>query len=64
MSRVLLDPATEALCGAAGIVLLGVVVWSGLDGANVAIVNFSVTFVFITGWLGGVLVSVLVGPAT
>lgn len=61
VSRMLLNPATEVLAGASGIALLGVVVWSGFDGTNVAIVNFSVTFVFITVWLGGVLVSVLVG---
>jgi hypothetical protein len=61
VSRVLVNPATEALSGAFGVALLGVVVWSGLDGTNVAIVNFSVTFVFITLWLGGVLASVLLG---
>jgi hypothetical protein len=61
MSRVLLNPVTEVLAGVCGVALLGVVVWSGFYGTNVAIVNFSVTFVFITVWLGGVLVSVLLG---
>ncbi len=61
VSRALLNPVTEVLSAAVGIGLLGVVVWSGLSGVNVAIVNFSVTFVFITVWLGGVLVSVLLG---
>ena len=61
VSRVLLNPVTEVLAGACGVALLGVVVWSGFYGTNVAIVNFSVTFVFITVWLGGVLVSVLLG---
>ena len=58
---VLQNPVTEVLAGACGVALLGVVVWSGFYGTNVAIVNFSVTFVFITVWLGGVLVSVLLG---
>jgi hypothetical protein len=61
VSRVLLNPVTEVLAGGCGVALLAVVVWSGFYGTNVAIVNFSVTFVFITVWLGGVLVSVLVG---
>lgn len=61
VSRVLLNPVTEVLSGACGVALLAVVVWSGFYGTNVAIVNFSVTFVFITVWLGGVLVSVLLG---
>ncbi|MGN6167729.1 MAG: fenitrothion hydrolase [Solirubrobacteraceae bacterium] len=61
VSRLLTNPATEALCGAAGVGLSGLVVWSGLYGSNVAETNFSVTFVFITFWLGGVLASVLLG---
>ena len=61
ISRVLINPATEVICGVAGVALLGLVVWSGLYGTNVAEINFSVTFVFITFWIGGVLVSVLVG---
>jgi hypothetical protein len=61
VSRVLINRPTEALCGAAGVGLLGVVVWSGLYGTQAPPENFSVTFVFITFWLGGVLASVLVG---
>jgi hypothetical protein len=60
-SLALINPATEALCGLAGAGLLGVVVWSGLYGTQAPPLNFSVTFVFITVWLGGVLASVLVG---
>jgi hypothetical protein len=61
VSHVLINPATEIVCGAAGVGLLGLIVWSGLYGANAPAVNFSVTFVFVTFWLGGVLVSVLLG---
>jgi hypothetical protein len=61
LSRVLINPATEVLCGAAGAGLTGLVVWSGLHGTQAAPENFSVTFVFITVWLGGVLASVLLG---
>jgi hypothetical protein len=61
VSRALVNRVTEALAGLSGVALLGLVVWSGLYGTNVAIVNFSVTFAFITLWLGGVLVSVLLG---
>ena len=61
VSQMLINPVTEVLCGAAGVGLLGVVVWSGIYGTDVAGINFSVTFVFITFWLGGVLASVLLG---
>jgi hypothetical protein len=60
-SRALINPVTEAVAGATGVGLLGVVVWSGLYGADVPIVNFSDTFVWISFWLGGVFASVLLG---
>jgi hypothetical protein len=61
VSRTLINRVTEAFCGAVGVGLLGMVVWSGLDGTQAPPTNFSVTFVFITFWLGGVLASVLIG---
>ncbi len=61
LSRWLTHPATEIVAGAIGVGLLGVVVWSGFFGVNVPIVNFSVTFVWISFWLGGVFASVLFG---
>jgi hypothetical protein len=61
VSGVLINPATEVLCGAASVGLLGLVVWSGLHGVNIPAENFSVTFVFVSFWLGGVLASVLLG---
>jgi hypothetical protein len=61
VSRVLINPVTELLAGALGVFLLGVVVWSGLQGTEAPDRNFSVTFVFITVWLGMVVASVLFG---
>lgn len=61
LSRAVVNPATAILAGAVGVVLLGTVVWSGLTGTEAPDRNFSVTFVFVTVWLGMVAVSVLFG---
>jgi len=61
LSRALVNPVTSALAGAFGVFLLGVVVWSGLEGTTAPPQNFAPTFVFVTFWLGVVLLSVLVG---
>jgi hypothetical protein len=61
LSRALVNPVTSGLAGALGVVLLGVVIWSGLSGADAPDLNFSLTFVFITAWLGLVVLSVLFG---
>jgi hypothetical protein len=61
LSRLVVNPVTEALAGGVGVFLLGVVIWSGLEGSVVADTNFSLTFIFITFWLGTVLLSVLCG---
>src|SRR5215207_4937272 len=60
-SRVLINPITEVLAGALGALLLGVVVWSGLYGAENQRANFSVTFVFVTFWVCVPVVSVFFG---
>jgi hypothetical protein len=60
-SRVVLSRPAEVLAGAIGVFLLGVTVWAGLYGTEAPDRNFSVTFVFVTVWLGFVIVSVLVG---
>jgi hypothetical protein len=60
-SRVVVNPVTEALAAVLGVGLLAVVVWSGLSGTEQPNANFSVTFVFVTFWLGLVLLSVLFG---
>jgi hypothetical protein len=61
VSRALVNPVTETLAGVVGVFLLGVVVWSGLQGTEAPDRNFSVTFVFVTAWLGLVVASVLLG---
>jgi hypothetical protein len=61
MSRALLNRVVEVLCGAIGVLLLVVVVWSGLNGTEAPDRNFSVTFAFVTVWLGIVALSVFFG---
>jgi hypothetical protein len=61
LSRLAVNPVTEAVAGLIGIFLLFVVVWSGLSGTEQPNANFSITFVFVTVWLGMVLLSVLFG---
>ena len=48
LSRLVVNPVTEVLAGLAGVFLLVVVVWSGLQGTEAPDRNFSVTFVFVT----------------
>jgi hypothetical protein len=60
-SGLLLNPVTEVLAGLLGVVLLITVVYSGLEGIEAPDRNFSLTFVFVTFWLGLVLLSVLFG---
>ncbi len=52
---------TEILAGAIGVFLLWLVIWSGLRGTEAPDRNFSLTFVFITVWVGMVFVSALFG---
>ena len=61
VSRLLVNPVTESLAGLAGVFLLVIVVWSGLNGTEAPDRNFSITFVFVTFWLGLVVLSVLFG---
>jgi hypothetical protein len=61
LSRAVVNRGTDVAAGAIGAFLLGVVVWSGLAGTEAPDQNFSVTFVFVTFWLGLVVVSVLLG---
>lgn len=61
LSKALVNPVVETLCGALGVFLLGVVVWSGLQGTEAPDRNFSIVFVFVTVWLGVVVLSVLFG---
>ena len=61
ISSLLVNPVTEVLAGALGVFLLGLTVWSGLNGTEAPDRNFSVTFVFVTVWLGLVGLSVVFG---
>ena len=51
----------EIVCGAIGVFLLGVVIYSGLRGTQTPTANFATTFVYVIFWLGLVPVSVLLG---
>ncbi|HXD54403.1 MAG TPA: fenitrothion hydrolase [Solirubrobacteraceae bacterium] len=53
--------ALDVLAGAAGIFLFALVVYSGLDGAQEANANLSVTFVYVIFWVGTPVLSVLLG---
>jgi hypothetical protein len=61
LGRLVVNPVTELLAGALGVLLLVVVVWSGLAGTEAPDRNFSITFVFVTFWLGMVALSVAFG---
>lgn len=61
LSRALLGPPTQVLCGAIGVLLLGLAIYAGLDGTEAPDRNFALTFLYVTAWLGFPLFSVLLG---
>jgi len=61
VSRALASRPVEIACGAIGVFLFGVVIWSGLCGTQVATANFAPTFIYLVFWLGLVPASVLFG---
>ena len=61
LGRTVASRPVEVVAGALGVVLLGITVWAGLSGTEAPDRNFSVTFVFVTVWLGFVVASVLFG---
>jgi hypothetical protein len=61
LSAIVLNPATQALCGFIGVGLMAVVLYAGFRGIEDPTHNFAVVFVFYTFWLGLVLLSVLLG---
>jgi hypothetical protein len=61
VSRALVNRVTGFLAGALSVFLLGLTVYSALKGTEAPDRNFSLTFVFVTFWLGMVVVSVLFG---
>ncbi len=61
LSRALLGWPAQVLCGAFGVFLLGVAIYSGLRGTEAPDRNFTLTFIFVTVWLGFPLFSVVFG---
>jgi hypothetical protein len=51
----------DPICGVIGVALLGVVVYSGLEGTSEAMSNFASNFIFVEFWVGLVIASVLFG---
>ncbi len=61
LNGVLTHPATGLVLGLASVALLLLTIYSGLQGTVAPDRNFSITFVFVTFWLGFVGLSVLFG---
>src|ERR687897_285333 len=61
IGRFLASRPVEIVCGAIGVFLFGVVVYSGLRGVDVPEANFASMFVYVAFWVGLVPLSVLFG---
>ena len=61
IGRLIAGRPVQIVCGAIGVFLLGVVVYSGLEGTQSSTANFAPTFVYVVFWLGFVPASVLLG---
>jgi hypothetical protein len=61
VGRVIGSRPVDILCGAIGTALLGVVIYTGLQGTQSPAANFAPTFVFVIFWIGLVPASVLFG---
>jgi hypothetical protein len=61
LSRPVMWRGTQILAGAIGVFLLGAVVYTGFRGTDEPNLNFAVTFVFVTFWLGMVVLSIMLG---
>src|SRR4051812_29344262 len=61
VGKVIASRPVEVVCGAIGVFLLGVVVYSGFRGSQTATNNFAPTFVYVVFWVGLVAASVLLG---
>ena len=61
LSRVLVSAPTQALCGAAGVFLLGFAIYAGLHGTEAPDRNFALTFLYVTCWLGFPIFSAVLG---
>lgn len=61
VSSAIVGPVMQAACGLIGVGLLVLVVYSGIEGTEDPSRNFSSVFVFVSFWLGVVVLSVLFG---
>ncbi len=61
LSRAVTALGTQIVAGAIGLLLLAAVVYTGFEGTQEPNLNFSITFVFVTFWLGMVVLSILLG---
>ena len=61
IARALASRPLEVVCGAIGVVLFGIVIWSGLVGEQAPTANLAPTFVYVIFWVGFVPASVLFG---
>lgn len=61
LSAALTSLPVQVLCGASGVFLLGVAVYSGLRGTEAPDRNFALTFLFVTCWLGFPFFSAVLG---
>jgi hypothetical protein len=61
VGRMLASRPVEILCGAVGVLLLGITIYAGLRGTQSTTANFAPIFVYVTFWLGLVPLSVLFG---
>jgi hypothetical protein len=61
LSRALLGPPVQILCGCIGVFLFGLAIYAGLQGTVAPDRNFALTFLFVTCWLGFAFFSVIFG---
>jgi hypothetical protein len=61
LSHAVTSSLTQIVAGAIGVLLLVAVVYTGFEGTQEPNLNFAVTFVFVTFWLGMVVISILLG---
>jgi hypothetical protein len=61
LSFALVNPVTDFAAGAIGVFLLGVTIWAGLAGTQLATANFAPTFLYVIFWVGLVPASLLFG---
>ena len=61
LSAALTSLPAQDLCGAIGVLLLGVAIYAGLRGTEAPDRNFALTFLFVTCWLGFPIFSAVLG---